>query len=227
MTSLERNTAAISCARRYRNRALTMASSAALMAAFAPVAIGGAQAQEAESVTVSASRIIRDGFQAPTPTTVIGADDIAAQAAENVYSAVQVLPSLMGSQGVTNGTGGTGGGQNGLSTFAMRGLGTIRTLTLIDGQRIVPSNVTGITDVSELPQLLIQRVDVVTGGASASWGSDAIAGVVNFILDKKFTGFKANLQGGMSTYGDDGSVLMQMAAGTDFGGGRGHVEGSL
>src|SRR5437763_894712 len=82
-----------------------------------------------------------------------------------------------------------------------------RALTLIDGQRIVPCNVTGITDVSELPQLLIQRVDVVTGGASASWGSDAISGVVNFILDKKFTGFKANLQGGMSTYGDDGSVL--------------------
>ena len=211
-----------------KRRALSMASTAALMAAFAPGMIGAAHAQDiaTENVTVSASRIIRDGFQAPTPTTVIGADDIAAQAQENVYSAVIQLPSLMGSQGVQNNTGGTGGGQNGISSFGMRGLGSIRTLTLIDGQRIVPSNVTGITDVSELPQLLIQRVDVVTGGASASWGSDAISGVINFILDKKFTGFKANLQGGMSTYGDDGSVLLQMAAGTEFAGGRGHIEGS-
>ena len=212
----------------FKSRALTMASTAALMAAFAPAVIGTAQAQDiaTENVTVSASRIVRDGFQAPTPTTVLAAEDIQNQAQENILAAVEQLPSLLGSQGVTTGTGGTGGGQNGLSTFAMRGLGTIRTLTLIDGQRIVPSNVTGITDVSELPQLLIQRVDVVTGGASASWGSDAISGVVNFIVDKKFTGFKANLQGGMSTYGDDGSILLQMAAGTEFAGGRGHIEGS-
>jgi len=212
----------------FRQRALTMVSSAALMAAFAPGAIGAAQAQDiaTENVTISASRIVRDGFQAPTPTTVLASEDIQNQAQENVLAAVAQLPSLLGSQGVTTGTGGTGGGTNGLSSFAMRGLGTIRTLTLIDGQRIVPSNVTGITDVSELPQLLIQRVDVVTGGASASWGSDAISGVVNFIIDKKFTGFKANLQGGMSTYGDDGSVLLQMAAGTEFAGGRGHIEGS-
>jgi iron complex outermembrane receptor protein len=136
-----------------KRRALSMASTAALMAAFAPGMIGAAHAQDiaTENVTVSASRIIRDGFQAPTPTTVIGADDIAAQAQENVYSAVIQLPSLMGSQGVQNNTGGTGGGQNGISSFGMRGLGSIRTLTLIDGQRIVPSNVTGITDVSELP----------------------------------------------------------------------------
>ena len=214
-------------ARACRKHALTMASTAALMAAFAPGMIGTARAQETENVTVSASRIVRDGFQAPTPTTVLGADDIQAQAQENIVSAVAQLPSLLGSQSVNTGTGGTGGGTNGLSTFAMRGLGTIRTLTLIDGQRIVPSNVTGVSDVSELPQLLIQRVDVVTGGASASWGSDAIAGVVNFIVDKKYTGFKANLQGGMSTYGDDGSVLLQMAAGTGFAGGRGHIEGSL
>ncbi len=207
---------------RFKSRAL--ASTAALMAAFASV--GAAQAQETENVTVSASRIIRDGFQAPTPTTVLGADDIAAQAQPNIYSAVIQLPSLMGSQGTQNNTGGTGGGNNGISSFAMRGLGSTRTLTLFDGQRIVPSNVTGIQDVSELPHLLVQRVDVVTGGASASWGSDAVTGVVNFITDKTFTGFKANLQGGISTYGDNGNGLFQMAAGTSFAGGRGHISGS-
>src|SRR3954451_12111970 len=88
-------------ARAHRKHRALSVSTAALMASFAPALIGAAQAQEAETVTVSASRIVRDGFQAPTPTTVIGADDIAAQAAENVYSAVQILPSLMGSQGVS------------------------------------------------------------------------------------------------------------------------------
>src|SRR6185503_10342743 len=170
----------------HRKRALAMASTAALVATFAPGMIGSALAQDTESVTVSASRIIRDGFQAPTPTTVLGSDDIANQAQPNIYATVIQLPSLMGSQGTQNNTGGTGGGNNGISSFAMRGLGSIRTLTLFDGQRIVPSNVTGIQDVSELPHLLLQRVDVVTGGASASWGSDAITGVVNFITDKRF-----------------------------------------
>ena len=209
-----------------RRRGMTMVSIAALAAAFAPGVIGAAHAQETENVTVSASRIMRDGFQAPTPTTVLAADDIAAQAQPNIYAAVNELPSLMGSQGTANNTGGTGGGQNGISSFSMRGLGSIRTLTLFDGQRIVPSNVTGIQDVSELPQLLIQRVDVVTGGASASWGSDAVTGVVNFITNKKFDGFKANVQGGISTYGDNQNGLFQMAAGTSFAGGRGHIEGA-
>ena len=94
-----------------KQRALTMVSSAALMAAFAPGAIGAAQAQDIapENVTISASRIVRDGFQAPTPTTVLASDDIANQAQENILSAVGQLPSLLGSQGVTTGTGGTGG----------------------------------------------------------------------------------------------------------------------
>ncbi|MBA2589124.1 MAG: TonB-dependent receptor [Alphaproteobacteria bacterium] len=203
---------------------LTIISTAALMASFAPALIGTAKAQDTEAVTVSASRVIRDGFQAPTPTTVIGSDDIAAQAQPNIYAAVAQLPSLMGSQSTATGTGGTGGGTNGLSSFAMRGLGTTRTLTLFDGQRIVPSNVTGVQDVSSLPQLLVQRVDVVTGGASASWGSDAITGVVNFITDKKFVGLKGNLQGGISTYGDNENALFQMAAGTTFLNGRGQIQ---
>ncbi|HYJ36030.1 MAG TPA: TonB-dependent receptor plug domain-containing protein, partial [Rhizomicrobium sp.] len=116
---------------------------------------------------------------------------------------------------------------NGISSFGMRGLQSIRTLTLFDGQRIVPSNVTGIQDVSELPHLLIQRVDVVTGGASASWGSDAIAGVVNIVTDKRFVGVKANMQGGISTYGDNSNALFQLAVGTEFLGGRAHVQASV
>ena len=89
---------------------------------------------------------------------------------------------------------------------------------------MVGSNFNGVVDISQMPQMLIQRVDVVTGGASASWGSDAVAGVVNFITDKKFEGFKMNAQAGLSTYGDMGTVTFQAAAGTSFAGGRGHFE---
>ena len=199
--------------------------------ASAPLLIASAAyAQEApsgpvESVTVSSSRIMSRGLQRPD------ADDGAWEpisstnsAKDTIFTAVTQLPSLLGSTGLENGVGGTSGGTNGLSSFNMFGLGTIRTLTLLDGQRFMPANVTGVPDISEFPQMLIQRVDVVTGGASASWGSDAIAGVVNFITDKKFVGFKANISTGLSTYGDNATLTAQMAAGTSFAGGRGHFE---
>jgi len=100
----------------------------------------------------------------------------------------------------------------------------LRTLVLIDNQRFVAANLNGTVDVSQMPQMLIQRVDIVTGGASAAWGSDAVAGVVNFVTDKKFEGFKMNAVAGLSGYGDMGNVTWQAAAGTSFAGGRGHVE---
>ena len=202
----------------------------ATVGASALLITSSAYAQEApsgpvsRSVTVSSSRIMSAGFNAPTPTTVLSTDFIEKSAKDNIFTAVTQLPSLMGSTGVESNVNGTSGGTNGLSSFNMFGLGTIRTLTLLDSQRFVPANVTGVPDISEFPQLLIQRVDVVTGGASASWGSDAIAGVVNFITDKKFVGFKANISTGLSTYGDNAALLLQGAIGTSFAGGRGHVE---
>jgi iron complex outermembrane receptor protein len=201
----------------------------ATVGATAMLMASGAYAQEApsgpiESVTVSSSRITTAGFNAPTPTTVLGNDFLEKSAKDNIYSAVVQLPSLLGSTGQQNGVNGTSGGTNGLASFNMFGLGTTRTLTLLDGERFMPANVTGVPDISEFPQMLIQRVDVVTGGASASWGSDAVAGVVNFITDKKFVGFKANLSAGLSTYADNGTVTAQAAAGFAFAGGRGHFE---
>ena len=178
----------------------------------------------AETVVVSASRITASGFAAPTPTTVIGARDIEQNAQPNIFTTINQLPSLQGSINTQSGTAGTSLGNNGLSSFSSRNLGTIRTLTLIDSQRVVPANVTGIADVSEFPQLLIQRVDVVTGGASASWGSDAVGGVINFVTNKNFNGIKGNIQGGMSAYGDETNGIFQLAAGSGFFGGKGHIE---
>ncbi|NIJ35185.1 outer membrane receptor protein involved in Fe transport [Sphingomonas oligoaromativorans] len=182
------------------------------------------EAAPPQQIIVTGSRITASGFTAPTPTQVLGTADIAKQAQPNIFNTIAELPSLQGSTGVTTGTNSTSSGTQGLSSFSLRGLGTIRTLTLLDGQRIVGANVTGVPDISLMPQLLIKRVDVVTGGASASWGSDAVGGVVNFVTDKHFEGFKANVQSGVTTYGDDGQYLAQVAAGKSFLDDRLHVE---
>jgi iron complex outermembrane receptor protein len=177
-----------------------------------------------QEVTVTGSRITSSGFKAPTPTQVFGAAEITKNAEPNVFNTIAELPSLAGSTGVTTGANSTSSGTQGLSSFSLRGLGTIRTLTLLDGQRVVGANVTGVPDISEFPQLLIERVDVVTGGASASYGSDAVGGVVNFVTMKHFEGFKANVEGGVTTYGDDAQGLVQAAVGNSFFNKRLHVE---
>jgi iron complex outermembrane recepter protein len=168
---------------------------------------------EINEVIITGSRIISDGFTQPTPTTTLSRDELDKSSRPNVFNAIVQLPSLQGSTGRSANTFSTSSGLQGLSAFGMRGLGTNRTLTLLDGQRVVGANFTGVTDVSQFPQLLIERVDVVTGGASASYGSDAIGGVVNFITNKKFEGFKANLSAGETTYGDDENVTVQAAWG--------------
>jgi len=208
------------------------------------IALSAAQAQEAQPapadaataapaaepdakvnvVTVSGSRIAQRGFSQPTPTTVLSADDLNKNAQPNLFNSIAELPALQGSTGRTTSTNSTSSGIQGLSSLSLRGLGAIRTLTLLDGQRVVGANVTGVTDVSQFPQLLVKRVDVVTGGASASYGSDAIGGVVNFITDKKFEGFKFNVEGGETTYHDDKNGTLQAAWGKGFMNDRLHVE---
>ena len=192
-------------------------------AAILALSAGAAMAQEGvESVVVSSSRLQAQGFNAPTPTTVVSAADLEASAKPNIFNAITELPALQGSTGMGYNTGSTTTGLIGLSALGMRGLSPLRTLVLLDGQRVIGGNFNGAVDVSQMPQMLIQRVDVVTGGASASWGSDAVAGVINFVTDKKFEGFKMNASGGLSTYGDMAQTLFQAAAGTSFMGGRAH-----
>ncbi|MDN4052022.1 TonB-dependent receptor plug domain-containing protein [Massilia sp. YIM B02763] len=193
----------------------------------APAAPAAATAANGVStVVVSGSRIATRGFNQPTPTTTLSTADIEKAAKPNLFDTLTELPALQGSTGRTTNTFSTSSGIQGLSSLSLRGLGTLRTLTLLDGQRVVGANVTGVTDVSQFPQLLVKRVDVVTGGASASYGSDAIGGVVNFITDKKFTGFKANVEGGMTKYSDDKNGTLQAAWGKAFLNDRLHVTAS-
>jgi iron complex outermembrane receptor protein len=188
-----------------------------------PVQAAAEQADAEADLIVTGTRIRTSGFTAPTPTTMIGEDQILNNAQPNLFNTIAQLPSLQGSTGAATGTFSTSSGQPGLSSFSLRGLGAIRTLTLLDGQRVVGANVTGVPDISMFPQLLVKRVDVVNGGASASYGSDAVGGVVNFITDTRFVGFRANIQSGVTHYGDDGQALVQAAVGTALLDGRLHL----
>ncbi|MGC1271037.1 MAG: TonB-dependent receptor, partial [Croceibacterium sp.] len=105
----------------------------------------------------------------------------------------------------------------------LRGIGPQRTLVLVDGRRHVPTTTEGTVDLGVIPTILIGRTEVVTGGASASWGSDAVSGVINLILKSDLQGVEGTVQGGISRYGDTENMLASLAAGSEFGGGRGHV----
>src|SRR5690606_32534206 len=111
------------------------------------------------------------------------------------------------------GGGTANGGQNFIN---LRALGNTRTLTLVDGRRFVPANPTNLIDTNLIPQGLVDRVDVVTGGASAAYGSDAVGGVVNFILNKRFVGLKADLQAGISQRGDNSEQKIALTYGGSF-----------
>jgi iron complex outermembrane recepter protein len=181
-----------------------------------------ADADELTEIVVTGTRIERDGYEAPTPTSVIGADEIAAKAPTNLADFVNELPALAPANTPRSNIAFVSAGLVGINALNLRNLGENRTLVLLDGQRIAASTLTGWVDVNQIPQALVERVDVVTGGVSADWGSDAVAGVVNFILDKDFTGLKGEAQGGVTTYGDDRNYKVALTAGTGFADNRGH-----
>ncbi len=174
-------------------------------------------------IVVTGTRVVRDGYNAPTPTTVVGTAEINAKAPSNLADFVNDLPALSGSTTPRTTIASISAGTGGLNALNLRNLGLNRTLVLLDGQRVGASTITGMVDINQFPQGLVQRVDVVTGGASASWGSDAVAGVVNFVLDKTYEGLKGDIQGGITTYGDDANFKVSLTAGTGFSGGRGHI----
>ncbi len=175
-----------------------------------------------EAVIVTATRIIRDGYEAPTPTTVVGNDELKVLAVANVADAVNFIPALAGSATPRSGNSGVSSGQSGTNTLDLRSMGANRTLVLLDGARIAPTALTGVVDINQLPDGLIKRIDVVTGGASAAYGSDAMTGVVNFVLDKDFTGFKTDVMAGITDRGENEKYNVTLSAGVPFAAARGH-----
>jgi iron complex outermembrane receptor protein len=183
------------------------------------------QIEPIEQVVVTGSRIISDASRSPTPVVTFWPDQLLATTPSNVADALNKLPIFQGSS--SQRTGSSASGNFGGDYLNLRNFGAQRTLVLLGGNRYTPSNANGSVDVSTLPQMLFTRVDVVTGGASAVYGSDAITGVVNFVLDKNFDGVKYEANGGISDYGDGASYKAGIAAGKSLFGGRGHIEGSL
>ncbi|TNE67800.1 MAG: TonB-dependent receptor [Alphaproteobacteria bacterium] len=184
---------------------------------------------EIEEVEVTGSRVVRDGNSSPSPVTVIRTNDLlTVQPGANLADALNVLPVFAGSRGAGSNpsTGGSASGGNGAANqLNLRNLGITRTLVLMDGLRIPPTLFNGAVDVDLVPQMLVKRVDVVTGGASAVYGSDAVSGVVNYVVDHDFEGVKVTASGGVSEYGDARQLDAGVAWGTSLGD-RGHFEAS-
>jgi iron complex outermembrane recepter protein len=202
-----------------------MAGSALSLSLALTAAPAAAQDREEEAVPeeilVTGSQIARSGFDTPTPVTVIGTEDFERIGAPNIADALNQLPALKASvtpEATTNLSKLSAG-----NYLDLRGLTYLRTLTLIDGKRYTPASPEGVININNIPQSVISGAEVVTGGASAAYGSDAVAGVVNFKIDHRLQGIRGNAQYGISDYGDNKSYLGSVAAGTRFGNDRGHI----
>lgn len=205
--------------------------SAALFAAFSATAQQAAPSAQntddqanptrVEEVVVTGSRVVTNGYQAPTPVTVVAAEDLK-NVSPNLSDAIRQLPQLTGSNGAsTPSFSPSAAGPSTSDTANLRNLGVTRTLVLLDGRRPPASGVTGMADMSLFPMQLVKRVDIVTGGASAAYGSDAVSGVVNFVLDTDFRGASIDMRSGISDYGDAFSYGAQASYGTGFAQDRG------
>jgi len=205
----------------FRNRLL--ASSVIAGATFA-VVTAPAVAQEdddavQETVFVTGSRIAKQDFVSNSPIVTVNSETFELTGSVNTEDVLNTLPQAVpGFDRSSNNPG------DGTATANLRGLGSARTLVLVDGRRFVPSRADGVVDLNNIPAAMIERVEVITGGASAVYGSDAMAGVVNFILKDDFEGFEANL--GYESVVDEGDAQFWTADltwGANFDGGRGNV----
>ncbi len=205
-------------------RSALMGSAATLLASFA---LGtGVTAQDAdaeldmdlEEVTVTGSRIVRRDLTAPSPISTIGAEEFQLQGAQNVEQVLATLPqTIPGFGGSSNNPG------DGTATVDLRGLGAFRTLVLVNGRRYLQSRQDGVVDLNTIPSTLIERVEVVTGGASAVYGSDAVAGVVNFVMKDDYEGLEMSGQYGTTTHGDAETYNIDATMGGNFADGRGNA----
>lgn len=206
---------------------------AALAAGLLLITTGTAFAQDAgestttlDRVNVTGSRIARTGFVTPTPVTAITAEEIRATGATNIGDLMTRLPALTPTYTLGNSTRFIG--TAGVGLMDLRGMGTSRTLVLVNGRRHVGAT-PGSTavDVNTIPVEWIERVEVITGGASAVYGADAVAGVVNFIMKKTFDGAELRAQTGMADEGGFDRSFVSMSTGTDFASGRGNAAVAL
>jgi outer membrane receptor protein involved in Fe transport len=171
-----------------------------------------------DEVVVTGSRIVREELTAQSPIAVIDAENIRIQNVTTIEEVLRRSPQFAAAIGSQ-----TNNGNEGAATVDLRNLGEERTLVLVDGKRFVPFDPNGVVDINMIPASLLERVEVVTGGASATYGSEAVAGVVNFILKKDFEGLEVNTLYGITQEGDGDTYGFDVTTGTNFAGGRGNI----
>ncbi|MEC3912750.1 TonB-dependent receptor [Sphingobium sp. CR2-8] len=200
---------------------LRCGAASAMLGASLMSTLGHAQVADnsaGEAIVVTGSRIARPDLDTGAPLAVVSAEEFKLSGAVNVEQVLNTLPQVLpGTSSFSNNPGG------GVATLNLRGLGTNRNLVLVNGRRWMFFDTTQVVDLNTIPQFLIEGVDVVTGGASAVYGSDAIAGVVNFRLRNNLTGIEVGSQYSITEEGDGGRWDTNIAIGTDFADGRGHI----
>ncbi|WP_372784642.1 TonB-dependent receptor domain-containing protein [Phenylobacterium sp.] len=202
-------------------------SALALLAALTPFAAlaqtASTPAVEVQEVIVTGSHIARQDYSASTPVVTIGAAAVQKTGSVTLDTVLKEQPQFVASTGSTTNSSGNGGQAN----IQLRGLGRARTLVLMDGRRLPPANSDGSVDINAIPTSLIENVEIITGGASAVYGSDAIAGVVNIRMKHHFDGLEVSAQYGIAGHGDAEDYKIGVAGGGDFDSGRGSSVFSL
>lgn len=199
------------------------ARSAAALAMIGTLGAVSALAQEAapeklERIEITGSRIKSIGAESSSPITSVGKEDITIKQPVAVEELVRGLPSAYPAIGPS-----INNGSNGTASIDLRGMGSNRTLVLINGRRFVPATLGGTVDTNAIPVSLLERVDLVTGGASAVYGADAVAGVVNFVTKRNFTGVEATTLYSTTKAGDGGRQKNDITIGANMPDGKGNV----
>jgi iron complex outermembrane receptor protein len=178
--------------------------------------------EKMEEIVVTGTRIEVPGVVSSSPIYSVGTQEIRLQQQPEIEKILRILPIVKPADGanVNNGTAG-------VATVNLRGLGTQRNLIMMDGKRLTPYNVYGIVDTSIIPTALVERIDIITGGASAVYGSDAISGALNFIMKKDFEGVEINTDFGQTGESDGDTLSAFLTMGANVADGRGNVVLSL
>ncbi|MBB5517243.1 TonB-dependent receptor plug domain-containing protein [Amphiplicatus metriothermophilus] len=195
-----------------RSTILTGVAAVTAMPAFAQDETTG------DRIVVTGSRIARQDLAAPSPLTTVDSAALQIVAITNTEDFLNDLPQLIPSFDSTSNNPG-----DGTARLSLRGLGANRTLILLDGKRMVAEGISQIVDVNNIPAALVERIEVVTGGASAVYGSDAVAGVVNYILKDDFQGLEVNADYKVTGKGDAQTLNLSAVMGGDFADGRGNA----
>jgi iron complex outermembrane recepter protein len=204
-----------------------MVGAAAALTAFNTAPAFAQDAEEEDDViVVTGTRIQRPDFQFTNPVVSSTAEEIAASGQTNLLDYLETIPALNNSLNGTEGF--PNAGFSGVDLLNLRNLGVNRTLVLVDGKRHVPGNTgTSAVDVGTIPTELVERVDVLTGGASAIYGADAVSGVVNFVLRDDFEGLRIRADAGMPSEAGQDTAFVSATAGMNFADGRGNLAGSI